>query len=82
MLLEEIMKKNALYIHGFMGNPKGGTFETMNKTLKNWDIHSILFPELHTDILKTRRLIKSYCTENKIDMLIGGFSRCFLCFAV
>jgi len=66
------MKKNALYIHGFMGNPKGGTFETMNKTLKNWDIHSIPFPELHTDILKTQRLIKSYCTENKIDMLIGA----------
>ena len=66
------MKKNALYIHGFMGNPKGGTFETLNKTLKNWNVHSIPFPDLHTDILKTQRLIKAYCKENDIEMLIGA----------
>ena len=57
------MKKNALYIHGFMGNPKGGTFETLTKTLSNWNIHSIPFPDLHTDISKTQQLIKSYCKE-------------------
>lgn len=66
------MKRNALYIHGFMGNPKSGTFETLNKTLKNWNIHSIPFPELHTDISNTQRLIKSYCKENNIELLIGA----------
>ena len=66
------MKKNALYIHGFMGNPKGGTFETLNKTLKNWDVHSIPFPELHTDISKTHLLIKNYCKENNIELLVGA----------
>ena len=66
------MKKNALYIHGFMGNPKGGTFETLTKTLSNWNIHSIPFPDLHTDISKTQQLIKSYCKENNIEMLVGA----------
>lgn len=46
------MKKNALYIHGFMGNPKGGTFETLKKTLTKWNIHSIPFPDLHIDVKK------------------------------
>ena len=66
------MKTNALYIHGFMGNPKGGTFETLTKALSNWNIHSIPFPDLHTDISKTQQIIKSYCKENNIEMLIGA----------
>lgn len=66
------MKTNALYIHGFMGNPKGGTFETLTKTISNWNIHSIPFPDLHTDVSKTQQLIKSYCKENNIEMLIGA----------
>ncbi len=66
------MQKKALYIHGFMGNPKGGTFETLNKTLKNRSIHSIPFPDLHTDISKTQELIKTYCKENNIELLIGA----------
>lgn len=66
------MKKNALYIHGFMGNPKGGTFETLNKTLKNWNVHSISFQDLHTNISKTQNLIKEYCKENNIELLIGA----------
>ena len=68
----ETMKKNALYIHGFMGNPKGGTFETLHKTLKNWNILSIPFSDLHTDVSKTQELIKSYCKENNIEMLMGA----------
>ena len=66
------MKKNALYIHGFMGNPKGETFKTLQKTLKNWNIHSISFLDLHTDVEKTQRLISAYCKSQKIDMLIGA----------
>ena len=66
------MKKNALYIHGFMGNPEGGTFKTLQKTLKNWNIYSILFPDLHIDVEKTQRLISAYCKSKKIDMLIGA----------
>ena len=66
------MKRNALYIHGFMGNPKGDTFGTLSKTLTNWNIHSISFPDLHTDVEKTQRLISAYCKSKKIDMLIGA----------
>lgn len=66
------MKKNALYIHGFMGNPEGGTFKTLQKTLKNWNIHPISFPDLHTDVNKTQHLIKAYCKSKKIDILIGA----------
>lgn len=66
------MKKNALYIHGFMGNPEGGTFKTLQKTLKNWNIYSISFPDLHTDVEKTQGLISDYCKSKKIDMLIGA----------
>ena len=69
---ERAMKKNALYIHGFMGNPKGGTFETLKKTLKKWNILSIPFSDLHTDIAKTQELIKSFCKENNIELLIGA----------
>ena len=65
------MKKNALYIHGFMGNPEVETFKTLQKTLKNWNIHSISFPDLHTDVEKTQGLIRTYCKSQKIDMLIG-----------
>ena len=65
------MKKNALYLHGFMGNPEAGTFKTLQKTLKNWNIHSISFPDLHTDVEKTQGLISDYCKSQKIDMLIG-----------
>ena len=67
-----IMKKNALYIHGFMGNPKGGTFETLKKTLTKWNIHSIPFPDLHTDVKKTQCLIRDYCKSEKVDLLIGA----------
>ena len=66
------MEKNALYIHGFMGNPEGGTFKTLQKTLKNWNIYSILFPDLHTDVEKTQRLISVYCKSKNIDVLIGA----------
>ena len=66
------MKKNALYIHGFMGNPEGGTFKTLQKTLKNWNIYSILFPDLHTNVEKTQRLISVYCKSKNIDVLIGA----------
>ena len=66
------MKKNALYIHGFMGNPEGGTFKTLKKTLKNWNIHSISFPDLHTDVKKTQRLIRACCKSKNIDVLIGA----------
>ena len=66
------MKKNALYIHGFMGNPKGGTFETLKKTLTKWNIHSISFPDLHTDVKKTQCLIRDYCKSEKVDLLIGA----------
>lgn len=66
------MKKNALYIHGFMGNPKGGTFETLKKTLTKWNIHSIPFPDLHTDVKKTQCLIRDYCKSEKVDLLIGA----------
>lgn len=69
---EIIMKKNALYIHGFMGNPKGGTFETLKKTLTKWNIHSIPFPDLHTDVKKTQCLIRDYCKSEKVDLLIGA----------
>lgn len=65
-------RKNALYVHGFMGNPKGGTFETLQKTFGRWSIHSIPFADLHTDIAKTQMLIKDYCRENEIDILIGA----------
>ncbi|MCR5762578.1 MAG: hypothetical protein K6G00_04265, partial [Treponema sp.] len=64
--------KNALYIHGFMGNPEGGTFETLKKTLTNWNIHSIPFPDLHTDVKKTQCLIRDFCKTKKIDVLIGA----------
>ena len=63
-------KKNALYIHGFMGNPKGGTFLTLEKFFQDWKIHSIPFPDLHTDTNKTKQLIKNYCMEHYINILI------------
>ena len=55
-----------------MGNPKGGTFETLKKTLTKWNIHSIPFPDLHTDVKKTQCLIRDYCKSEKVDLLIGA----------
>lgn len=65
-------KKNALYIHGFMGNLKGGTFLALENFFKDWKIHSIPFQDLHTDTNKTKQLIKNYCREHDINILIGA----------
>ena len=65
-------KKNALYIHGFMGTPKGGTFLALEKYFQDWKIHSIPFTELHTDTNKTKELIKIYCKDHDINILIGA----------
>ena len=65
-------KRNALYIHGFMGNPKGGTFSALENFFRDWKIHSIPFPDLHIDTNKTKQVIKDYCREHDINILIGA----------
>ena len=58
------MKKNALYIHGFMGNPEGGTFKTLQKTLKNWNIHSISF-QTYIQMLKKHSVLSVHTVNPK-----------------
>lgn len=69
------MKTNILYIHGFMGNSKGGTFQALNdfsKKIKDCNIFSFQFDDLHLDVQKTQKQIENYCDKHNINLLIGA----------
>ena len=65
------MKINALYIHGFMGTPNGGTYTALKNYFKDWNLISVPFEDLHTDVAKTQDKISVLCKENDINLLVG-----------
>lgn len=54
-----------------MENSKDENFKTLKKILKDWNIHSITFRKIYTDIKGTQNIINDYCKRKKIDILIG-----------
>ena len=66
------MKINALYIHGFMGTPNGGTYTALKNYFKDWNLISVPFEDLHTDVAKTQDKISVLCKENDINLLVGA----------
>lgn len=67
--------KTVLYIHGFNGNPKGGTYEGLVeffKTMPDYQVISFPFPNLHTDVQGTQRQIEKYIDETNTSILIGA----------
>lgn len=72
--------KTVLYIHGFNGNPKGGTYEGLCSFFadkKDYEVISFLFPKLHTDVDETQNqinhLIKTYNVKILVGASLGGF---------
>ena len=63
------MKINALYIHGFMGTPNGGTYTALKNYFKDWNLISVPFEDLHTDVAKTQDKISVLCKENDINFI-------------
>lgn len=69
------MATNILYIHGFMGNAKGGTFQALeefSKQIPDCKIYSFQFEDLHKDLAKTQKEIEDYCDKYDINLLIGA----------
>lgn len=66
------MSLNILYIHGFNGNPKGGTYKVLKEYFSNENLFSFPFPKLHTDVVETSNLIESYCRDYNINLIIGA----------
>lgn len=67
--------KTVLYIHGFNGNPKGGTFDGLVKyfsTKEDYQVISFPFPKLHTDVEETQKEIERLIEENNVQILIGA----------
>lgn len=67
--------KTVLYIHGFNGNPKGGTYDGLVSFFKDkteYRVISFPFPELHTDAEKTQKEIERYIDENDVSILTGA----------
>ncbi len=66
--------KKILYIHGFNGNPKGGTFDGLVDYFSGteFQVISFPFPDLHTDVEKTQRLIEKYVDENDVKIIVGA----------
>ncbi|MCQ2591324.1 MAG: hypothetical protein MJ188_00950 [Treponema sp.] len=65
----------VLYIHGFNGNPKGGTFEGLVEFFKSktdYQVISFPFPDLHLDVQKTQKQIENYIDENNVSILVGA----------
>ncbi len=77
--MEEFMK-TVLYIHGFNGNPKGGTYEGLCSFFAgkpDYKVISFPFPKLHTDASETQNqinhLIKTYNVKILVGASLGGF---------
>lgn len=69
------MKTNILYIHGFAGNAKGGTFQALNdfaSKIKDCTLYSFQFDDLHLNVEKTQKEIESYIDRYDINLLIGA----------
>lgn len=67
--------KNVLYIHGFNGNPKGGTYDGLVeffKTRSEYQVLSFPFLKLHTDVEETQAEIEKIIDENNIEIVIGA----------
>ena len=67
-------KHRILYIHGYGGNPEGGTYKGIKKALpeNEYELFSIPFPNLHTDVVKTLKQIEKFIRKEKIDIVIGA----------
>ena len=66
--------KTILFIHGFMGNPNGGTFKGLSSFFKNnADFQVISFPflKLHTDVSSTQAEIEKLIADYNVDILAG-----------
>jgi len=69
------MKTNILYIHGFAGNAKGGTFQALeqfSKKIENCSLYSFQFEDLHLNVEKTLKEIEEYCLKYDINLLVGA----------
>lgn len=66
--------KKILYIHGFNGNPRGGTFDGLVDYFSGteFEMISFPFPDLHTDVEKTQRQIEKYVDENDVKIIVGA----------
>lgn len=67
--------KTVLYIHGFNGKAKGGTYDGLVSFFKDkpeYRVISFPFPELHTDVEKTQQQIERYIDENDVSILTGA----------
>ena len=67
--------KTVLYIHGFNGKAKGGTYDGLVSFFKDkpeYRVISFPFPELHTDAEKTQKEIERYIDENDVSILTGA----------
>ncbi len=72
---KEQTMKTVLYIHGFNGKAKGGTYDGLVSFFKDkpdYRVISFPFPELHTDVEKTQQQIERYIDENDISILVGA----------
>lgn len=69
------MVKNVLYVHGFNGNPKGGTYEGLVEFFKDkpeYQVISFSFPKLHTDVNETQKQIEALVDKYDVKLLIGA----------
>ena len=69
------MKKTILYIHGFNGNPQGGTYQGLVDFFSDkndYEVISYPFPALHTDVEKTQKQIENYIEQNNVSILVGA----------
>lgn len=65
----------VLYIHGFNGNPKGGTYDGLVKFFEDksdYQVISFPFPELHTNVVNTQKQIEKLVDEYDVKFLIGA----------
>ena len=66
--------KTILFVHGFMGNPNGGTFKGLSAFFRNKaDFQVISFPflKLHTDVSSTQAEIEKLIADYNVDILAG-----------
>lgn len=69
------MKTNILYVHGFMGNSRGGTFqaiEDFSSRIEDCSLHTFQFDTLHTDVEATQKKIEELCGKFDINLLVGA----------
>ncbi|MDO4507505.1 MAG: YqiA/YcfP family alpha/beta fold hydrolase [Spirochaetales bacterium] len=66
---------NILYVHGFNGNPKGGTYEGLVdffKDKEDYNVISFPFPKLHSSVEETQKYIEELVDQHDIKILIGA----------